>query len=395
VGFRKESTQSFIHLLKEGQAFVHEPESKQSKKDISLGKNDNNNLPIIIHISDIHFGSKIKDGKEVDMHRFYEGENSQSLSAHLIEELTSESSRYKDKIHRIELVVSGDLAYTASEADFQKALIFLNEVSSGAGIPKRKFHIIPGNHDINWALSKIDNTKRFDNYINFLAKFYGDELFKEKYPKIKWPLYMGDPRPKASEIISLYFDEATNLMIVGFNSCVFENEQHHYGFIGERQLKTAKELMQNTSIQPEVIKIAVIHHHLHPFPEILNPRNEQEVWLDVSTIRDAGHVERYLEKMGFDLVLHGHKHKPQVRETLVRDADPTNLKKESRPLIVCGAGSISCIELEHNESNQYEILELQRSYRYIGAEFVHVEWRSMPLTAGAEWSTIKTWDLLG
>jgi hypothetical protein len=35
------------------------------------------------------------------------------------------------------------------------------------------------------------------------------------------------------------------------------------------------------------------------------------------TIRDAGLVERRLEKLGFDLVLHGHKHKPQLRETLV------------------------------------------------------------------------------
>jgi hypothetical protein len=128
---------------------------------------------------------------------------------------------------------------------------------------------------------------------------------------------------------------------------------------------------------------------------MLSPRGNQEVWLDVSTIRDAGHVERYLEKMGFDLVLHGHKHKPQMRETLVRDPDPTLLKAEPRRLIVCGAGSVSCTELEHNESNHYEVLEIRQIPRREGAEFLRVEWRVLPVTPGAEWTTSKAWDLLG
>lgn len=350
-------------------------------------------LPLLVHLSDVHFGSIMKDGREVDMHRFYEGENSQPLSRHIIEELTSPESRLTNEQHRLHLIVSGDLTYTAVKSEFDKARHFIDEVCSAVGIGKERVHIIPGNHDVNWSLARIDKTHRFDNYINFLVEFYGETLFRQKYPRIKWPLKLNDPRPQAYEIVSVSYDSMAGLLMVGFNSCVFETEQHHYGFIGERQLRLVRELLQQVNAPRDCLRVGLIHHHLHPFPEVLSARGDQEVWLDLSTIRDAGHVERYLERLAFDLVLHGHKHKAQIRETLVRD--PAPLKVEPRPLIICGAGSVSCTELEHNEPNHYEIIEVRRLPRREGAEFLRVEWRIMPVVAGAEWSAAKIWDIRG
>jgi hypothetical protein len=125
----------------------------------------------------------------------------------------------------------------------------------------------------------------------------------------------------------------------------------------------------------------------------LATRDNQEVWIDVSTIRDAGHVEQYLKKLDFDLVLHGHKHKAQLRETLIRD--DAAFREGVRPLIVCGAGSVSCMELEHAEPNHYEVIEIQRLPRSPGVEFLQVDWRTLPIKAGAEWSTQKLWSVLG
>ena len=52
-----------------------------SKSDVKADKPtqafaSSNKLPILVHLSDIHFGHAEKDGKRKDMHRFYEGENS-------------------------------------------------------------------------------------------------------------------------------------------------------------------------------------------------------------------------------------------------------------------------------------------------------------------------------
>ena len=108
------------------------------------------------------------------------------------------------------------------------------------------------------------------------------------------------------------------------------------------------------------IRIAVIHHHLHPFPEFLDTRGDDPVWLDVSTLRDAGHVERDSERLGFDIVLHGHKHKPLMRETRP-SSDLQPLESEPLPLIVCGAGSVSCLaELERGVANHYQIIDVTR-----------------------------------
>lgn len=185
-------------------------------------------------------------------------------------------------------------------------------------------------------------------------------------------------------------------MIVGLNSCVYETEQHHYGFIGGNQLRHLERLMDKGVVEPAGLLVAVLHHHLHPFPEPLQTQREgAEVWMDMSTVRDAGLVEKRLERLGFDLVLHGHKHKPQLRETVVKDRGYTD--NQPGRLIVCGAGSIgvNSSELEHNIANHYEVIELLRMPRQTGVDFVRIEWRELAVNPEAEWVTPASWVLGG
>lgn len=170
-----------------------------------------------------------------------------------------------------------------------------------------------------------------------------------------------------------------DVLYVSFNSCVYETEQHHYGFVGGRQLKLVEDLLK--SVGDNIIaRVATFHHHLHPFPEMLDQdREAEEVWMDLSTVRDAGLVERRLEKLGFDLVLHGHKHKAQLRETLVRDQNER--LTDARRLIVCGAASTGVNGLElGGEPNHYEVIEML-SRREPGVDFLRVQWRELPLVS--------------
>jgi hypothetical protein len=75
--------------------------------------------PILVHLSDIHFGSKTAGGKSLQ--RFFEGENSQSLSAHLRDEFDKVGGHFKVDARRLYLVVSGDLAYRAVKQEFSDA----------------------------------------------------------------------------------------------------------------------------------------------------------------------------------------------------------------------------------------------------------------------------------
>lgn len=347
---------------------------------------------VLVHLSDVHFGSVTKDGKSVSMHRFYDGENSQPLVRHLEDEFSRQTSHFQFAKESLHLVVSGDLTYTGSDQEYAEALAFLTGATSALGISRANVHLIPGNHDISWDLAKQGKRYRFDPYLECLARFYGEELFRLRYPRIPWPITLTN-RPPAHDIIAVSYQPECQLLIVGLNSCVYETEQHHFGFVGERQLRNLRDMIVGLDVSPQAVRVALIHHHLHPFPELLTERAGQEIWVDVSTIRDAGYVEHSLERMGFDLVLHGHKHKPQLRETIVQEADPS--KGQAARLIVAGAGSAGCVELEHNVPNHYEVIELRSRARLIGSEFLKIEWRILPLEPGAEWTTAKTWTLTG
>ena len=93
-------------------------------------------------------------------------------------------------------------------------------------------------------------------------------------------------------------------------------------------------------------------------------------------------------------MLHGHKHKPQLRETLVRDR--TCAEPLSR-LIICGAGScgVASAELEHSVPNQYEVLEFLSARRIPRVDFVRIEWREIAVAPEAEWTTSNVWTVTG
>lgn len=381
-----------VDFLAESAEFLESRLRERLEAAVSERVDDEGSSPaqLIVHISDPHFGTAVRGGKEIDMHRFFDGENSRKLCEELIEELKRpDLGRFT--ADQILIVVSGDLTYRASADEFKLVETFLESLCDGLQIDRTQVILVPGNHDVDWALSGIDRSRRFDNFLAFVRSFYKD-AFSQRYPLIKWNFDVVAKRPQANEIVSVARIGETTF--VGLNSCIFEDDKNHFGFIGQRQLDAVAKLLEGADNSG--IKVAVMHHHLHPFPELLQDRSlGDEVWNDTSTIRDAGYVEQRLERLGFDLVLHGHKHKPQLRETLVRHAFEEN--EGDCKLIVSGAGSVgvNAVELEHNQANHYALIEVLRARREANAEFLRVEWREMAYTPGAEWATTRRWTLNG
>jgi len=347
-------------------------------------------LPVIIHLTDVHFGFAQKNEKKVDMHRFKNGEYNQPLSEHIKEEF---GSYFSFDHKRLLLVVSGDFTYSANKAEFDMALQFMNEICNTLKIDKEKVIVTPGNHDIDWNSEKVDPPNRFDNYISFLFRFYEKPLFEKLYPYIKWDLTVNTSRPSPDELLAIHLYSEKKLLFISFNSCMYENNQNHYGFIGGKQFKVISKFIKENNIDDTFTKIAVTHHHLLPHPASVTVA-DGSVWMDLSIIRDSGLVEYKLENMGFDIILHGHKHNPQLRETLVRDK---NNSKYIKKLIVCGGGScgVNSSELEHNLSNQYQVIELLSSPRMNNVAFMKITWRELDVHDAAEWYTSVNWVLNG
>ena len=340
-------------------------------------------LPVIIHLSDPHFGYKMVEGKKVDMHRFRDGDYSTTLETHILEEFLSKNRPFKFDPARLFVVISGDIVYRGVDEEFQEALTFCSSMADKLQIPRERFIFCPGNHDVSWADAQIALGRRFDNYLTFLLRFYGETLFRKLYPLVTWDFRVGSLRPDLHEIIAIHQFDEQGISFVSLNSCVYETDQNHYGFVGGKQIKAVQALLADH--EGDTVAVAVLHHHLHPYPDHGERSGAAEHWMDSSTIRDAGLVERFLERNGFDIVLHGHKHKAQLRETLVRDRGTNSTKR----LIVCGAGSSSVRskELEHAVANQYQVIELLSPKRTSQAAFLRLDWRELAVLPEAEWIT--------
>jgi len=230
VGFRSQDASDLIKILRNNGEIKAEEAVYAS-------------LPIIIHLSDLHFGfKKERKGEGKSMHRFSEECDgySQSLSQHMIKEFNSRKSHFKNDFKRYYILISGDLTYNGTANEFSMVEKFLNDICSGMNIDKERVILVPGNHDVNWNLARDDMKNRFNNYLAFLVSFYGKLNFKKIYPKIGDLEFGKSPEP--SDILAIYKDPKSSLTIIGLNSCIYENEQHHYGFIGGKQLRTIEDI---------------------------------------------------------------------------------------------------------------------------------------------------------
>lgn len=394
-GFNTESAKQLLNwieseLLSEkkyvevtaGPALLHRPEREK--------------LPVIIHLSDLHFGYRDgSNGEKINMHRFIEDDYTKPLSKHLIREFSSKRAHFRQEHERLHIAITGDLTYRGKPDEFELVKSFLEELCTCLEVSKERVHIVPGNHDVDWAVSANDKEKRFDNYVGFLVSFYGEELFRAKFPYYDWDLRFNSRRPEPYKLVSTYQDEERRLLILGLNSCVYETEQDHYGFVGGDQLNLVDDFVYDFENQPVSTRVVLFHHHLHPYPEFIKPTQDSAPEVDLSTLRDSGLVQRKLHSLKFDMVLHGHKHRTQVRETILRSTGSDS--RVNAKLIVCGAGSagVSTKELPHNVSNHFEVVEILRMPRKRDLPFINLEWRELDASPDAEWSTTGNFRING
>ncbi|MDX9694205.1 MAG: metallophosphoesterase [Bacteroidales bacterium] len=222
----------------------------------------------ILHISDLHFVLPIDNAKT----RYNDDFETTFIKSCKIAE-----SKHKIKIKY--LVVSGDIANTSKEKEYQKAFSFLKKIIGEIKIDFKNVLICPGNHDISWAaldttieeLSIGDNQKVYEQHevkFKFFKSFY-DNFFST----------IGKTFDPKQAVFDSIIDEEDKLIILGINSGYHESNQDfdHFGFIDKEKLQS-QIMSLNLESKKEYSRIAVMHHNpkdLHK--EKHNLKNWKEV----------------------------------------------------------------------------------------------------------------------
>lgn len=324
-------------------------------------------MATILHLSDVHYGKQAFSTSPAP-----EGYQ-RSFDASLIAAL---GERKPDWI-----VVSGDISQRAAPGEFSAAATEILRLATHLRVPPHRLVLCPGNHDVDWSVTDAGGPNaevaKLDAYRAFLEQIYGAVAVRTHY------------RGYPSSLVGVHDDPASGICIVSVASCLAERRESPFGYVGGVQLEAAKLAFSATS---SPLKIVVMHHHgllspadvlVSPDASGVRPRAGVVTQLDLSIARDAGLLLREFGSVGVRVLLHGHKHDPQLRS--YRD-----LSVAGSSIACFGAGSAAVASSELPPGRRHHAYLMSFSGgtpRVANLEAVDGTW-----TIGAEQSLIGLYD---
>ena len=246
----------------------------------------------ILHISDLHFVVAAYKSKS----RFDD-----NFQKKFLESIENKGIKY--------LVVTGDIADTSSEKEYEKALKFLIAIKDRLQLDENNIILCPGNHDVSWPeLEKLvieesvtDLTKIYEKQtekFTYFSKFYSTFYSKKKTFDVK------------SAIFDKIIDDSDKIILLAINTCFRESNQKndHVGFINK---EIFEQELSNLDFQNKknYWKILVMHHN--PKDLSVEKKHNLENWKDIDK-----------DGIGYPLVvLCGHIHGADGEGTIKNDAD--------------------------------------------------------------------------
>lgn len=337
--------------------------------------------PIILHLSDIQFG-KAHAFEDIPPEKY------DSLLSSLITDIERNYNNDGIQIPNL-IVISGDLADWGMPKEYKMAKKLLTGLLLGINgirghppyLTEDNVVIIPGNHDITWALSDAGLMKQPDD------SFIANDLYNYRFSPFReffTGFYSGrrnisnDP----DDDYAIYnFIDQFGLLIVGFNSCVQEDSKHHFGKISINAIRNAEGEINNQRekvrmpLNPIRCKMAVWHHNI----------GYSSASLD--SLTDADDIINELKYFGYSICLFGHVHELEAFE----------IGPDSRtPLKLFGAGSLGVRSDQRPGSTlhgtyplSYNIVSLNLSSNPNSVK-VNVR-QGFSKAGGVEWKPLACW----
>lgn len=281
----------------------------------------------LIQLSDLQFGEK---------HVFGFPSN---ISQRLIVDITSLAHRHS--FVPSYLLVSGDVAETGNGGEFLDGVKEISRIAQGVSIDRTSVLVIPGNHDVNWEMSKIEESVGAPGLR--LRNFYD---FRENFgPKMKEVSAEGKP------LFPYLIDGRNGLIILMIDSCPRESHENHEGFVDESVLlNTIENLRLDYTYDKSYVGIAMLHHRLDVTGGDVR-----------SAVTNYENVTTILLENDFNVTLTGHVHESSFCH--LGDGEKTILKS--------GAGSAGVDKTQRLDGmpNQYTLHIIDRQHKRIETIF--------------------------
>jgi 3',5'-cyclic AMP phosphodiesterase CpdA len=262
---------------------------------------------IIIHLSDIHFGSKhtfdpsASAAGDVPDERDYP-----TLLDKLAADLTEE-----DPGCPVLFALTGDMAQTGTYEELDRAETFVKELTHipllGTVHPLEDVFIVPGNHDV--LFDSADIGKRWQQWTDFHNRLRGTHVDRTT----PWDLDAVEDRV-----------DDLGAVVVTINSSIKVQRgriDQDRGLVEAKQIEVMAERLE--AIEPDrlnsAIRVALIHHHPVLIPDLVEPGRGYDA------VVNSAALLRILRRFGFHLLLHGHKHiRTYLRRTTTRPIAKVN-----------------------------------------------------------------------
>jgi|694.fasta_scaffold53354_2 hypothetical protein len=262
----------------------------------------------IIHLSDLHFGTS---------------QQANLWSSQLLQDL-----KFELNISTIDaLIISGDIASNSTESEYDAALEFINEFRKDFNLEHSQIVIVPGNHDLNWDLSKkaykpikmndyegpfiiINGEKRPNpshaiERENDIIEQKDEDLsrdrfhyFSQFFQKIKHKSYPISDYARNYTIDFFPGNADQPLLVLGLNSA-WEID-HHYKDRASINMDALSNALKEINRNPDYSRCHkfVVWHH--PLDSASNDRIKDRSFLDQLVVS------------GFCIFMHGHVHKAEM-----------------------------------------------------------------------------------
>lgn len=238
------------------------------------------------------------------------------------------------------LVIPGDVSHMADPSEFQLASQIVSDIARVLAVQQKRVIFVPGNHDVDWTVLRSDDPTGFRRTQRYAPLRHRNWVFGK---------IMGRGRPDVLEPPHFCTWNFDNVLAVGYNSSWHDDPTKavHNGIIGDDHLPKLEEHLAKLDLSPSRLRLFLVHHHPVQYSD---PVNDPP---DFSVMTNAGNLLALLQKYHFDLLIHGHKHKPNFE---------THIINSSFPLAILCAGSFS-VELDTRWSghvnNQFHVVRVE------------------------------------
>jgi 3',5'-cyclic AMP phosphodiesterase CpdA len=310
----------------------------------------------IVHLSDLHFGShNICIPEDATGSRAGIPSLGQLISKDLNDHGEDEFNDNTDYAEHLPppviVAVTGDFTQTASRREFRQAAEFLSEITSkpilGQPLTAEDVFMIPGNHDVTFTSE--DLTERFQQYSTFYNEFYEGA---------RSAALAHDARSLTQ--VHTIEKEGSKVLVTEINCSMYVERDTVDQSRGQVDLASISKLRKELTIlkaKPrfeEYIKVAMIHHHVILVPSFIEPGR------GVDSVVYARELLELLNEFDFHVILHGHKHYPQVFS--YDPITPWSESHDSLPQVIIAGGSCGSNELPQgptNSCNTYSVINIK------------------------------------